>query len=208
MYKHTGLELDVIALGFTSLAGLDEAGRGPLAGPVVASAVIFNPGTELMGIDDSKKLTHGERERLSSLIMERAAGIGIGIASHVEIDCINILQASILAMHRAVEHLPVPPSYLLVDGNSFHHPALPFRTIVKGDSKCFTIAAASIVAKVERDKLMQKYHKQYPEYGFDANKGYPTKQHIEAIRKHGYSPIHRKSFIVKQLVQTEAFGDE
>ncbi len=185
---------------FGSLAGVDEAGRGPLAGPVVAAAVVFPPDVDVLGIADSKILTQRRREILSKRIFESALQVGIGIAEAHEIDTLNILQASIRAMHRALERLAPPPGYVLVDGNAFHHPAFPFRTVVRGDSRLLTVAAASIVAKVHRDRLMQELDLQFPEYGFARHKGYPTRQHIETLRKYGPSPIHRRSFVVKKLV--------
>lgn len=185
--------------GILYIAGVDEAGRGPLAGPVVASAVIFQSGVLIEGVNDSKKLTEKKREFLFHHIHEQALAVGIGIVSHEVIDRINILQASFLAMNKALELLKIRPQQLLVDGNFFRHEQYPVENIIKGDALSHSIAAASIIAKVTRDSLMKEMHEQYPEYGFAKHKGYGTKEHIAAIRKHGYSPIHRRSFHVDQL---------
>jgi len=185
--------------GIKLIAGVDEAGRGPLAGPVVASAVIFEEGVLIEGVNDSKKLTEKKREELFHIIHEKAIAVGIGIVSHEVIDRINILQASFLAMNKALEQLNVKPQQLLVDGNFFRHEIYPVENIIKGDSLSHSIAAASIIAKVTRDSLMKELHEQYPQYGFAKHKGYGTKAHIEAIRHHGYSPIHRRSFHVDVL---------
>lgn len=208
MHSQTAFEQGLSSRGYRAIAGVDEAGRGPLAGPVVAAAVIAGPDTRIEGVADSKKLSPARRTELAARIRECALAVGVGMASHREIDEINILQASILAMHRAVENLPLPPDFLLVDGNRFHHPALPFETVVKGDATCFAIAAASIIAKVERDACMEQLDALWPEYGFARHKGYPTAEHIDAIRRLGFTPVHRRTFIVKQLVQTEAFPHE
>ncbi|MBI2430294.1 MAG: ribonuclease HII [Ignavibacteriales bacterium] len=185
--------------GVRYIAGVDEAGRGPLAGPVVASAVIFEQGIVIDGVNDSKKLTEKKREELFHIIHEQALAIGIGIVSHEVIDRINILQASFLAMNKALENLKQIPQQLLVDGNFFRHEKYPVENIIKGDSLSHSIAAASIIAKVTRDALMKELHEQYPQYGFAKHKGYGTKAHIEAIQKYGYSPIHRRSFHVDVL---------
>ncbi len=185
--------------GIRYVAGVDEAGRGPLAGPVVASAVVFDQGVFIDGVNDSKKLTEKKRERLFHTIHEQALAIGIGIVNQEVIDRINILQASFLAMNKALDHLKLLPEQLLVDGNFFRHEKFPVENIVKGDSLSHSIAAASIIAKVTRDALMKELHEQYPQYGFAKHKGYGTKAHIEAIRQYGYSPIHRRSFHVDRL---------
>lgn len=185
--------------GIVHVAGVDEAGRGPLAGPVVAAAVIFPQGVMIDGVNDSKKLTEKKREALFHLIHEKAAAVGIGIVSHEVIDRINILQASFLAMNKALDLLKITPQQLLVDGNFFTHERFPVENIIKGDSLSHSIAAASIIAKVTRDSLMKEMHDQYPEYGFAKHKGYGTQSHIDAIRKHGYSPIHRRSYHVEKL---------
>lgn len=185
--------------GHQFIAGVDEAGRGPLAGPVYAAAVIFPQNIRFDEIDDSKKLTSKKREQLFPKIYESAVAVGIGKATHEEIDRINVLQASLLAMNRAVENLSQPPDFLLIDGNQMPRNDLPKMTIVKGDSRSISIAAASIIAKVTRDRVMIEYDQKWPEYGFARHKGYGTKAHREAIQKYGYSPIHRKSFHIKNL---------
>ena len=184
--------------GFRTIAGIDEAGRGPLAGPVVAAAVIFPEGTHIPGVEDSKKLSEKKRTELFPLIKAQALSVGVGVVSHEIIDRINILQATILAMHKAVDELNIKPDYLIVDGNSFRHETFQYQNIVDGDAKCFTIAAASIIAKVTRDELMRGYHTQYPAYGFARNKGYGTRQHLEAIRQYGVCDIHRRSFTLHE----------
>ncbi|HYB21628.1 MAG TPA: ribonuclease HII [Thermodesulfobacteriota bacterium] len=180
--------------GFQFIAGLDEAGRGPLAGPVVAAAVVFPKTRSLKGIDDSKVLSAGQREKALSLLQRRALGVGIGIVEAGEIDRINILQASLKAMELAVQSLPLRPDFLLIDG--LHCLKLPVeqKAIPKGDRRCLSIAAASIVAKVTRDRLMVAYHQDYPEYNFAQHKGYGTREHLQAIQKYGCCPLHRQSF--------------
>ncbi len=180
--------------GYSKIAGIDEAGRGPLAGPVVAAAVILPYDFRIAGVDDSKKLTPPKRASLYAKIYERAVSIGIGTVGPAEIDRINILQASLGAMAVAVARLNHPPDYLLIDGIFEIGCDLPQIAIPKGDSKSISIAAASIVAKVTRDRMMEKYHRQYPQYGFAGHKGYPTKAHREALREFGGCPIHRKTF--------------
>ncbi len=180
---------------FHVICGIDEAGRGPLAGPVVAGAVVFPADTDITGINDSKKLTEKKREELYDLIMEKAVSVGIGMASPQRIDEINILQATYEAMREAISKLSVTPDLLLNDAVTI--PELPMKqvAIVKGDAKSVSIGAASIIAKVTRDRLMYEYDKVMPEYGFAKHKGYGTKEHIEAIKKYGPSPIHRTTFI-------------
>ena len=180
--------------GFLKIAGIDEAGRGPLAGPVVSAAVILPDSLPPFGIDDSKKLTPKKRDYLFDKIFEHAVAVGTGIVGPLEIDRINILQAARLSMVFAVKDLNAPPDYLLIDGTFTIASDLPQETIRKGDSLSISIAAASIVAKVTRDRIMQKYHQDYPQFGFSRHKGYPTKAHKAAIREHGHCPIHRKSF--------------
>lgn len=179
------------------ICGVDEAGRGPLAGPVCAAAVILPEHLQIPGLTDSKKLTDKKRRELFPLIQEQAIAYGIGLASEAEIDEINILQATFLAMRRALEQLSVRPELALIDGNRETDFGLPVKTVVKGDSLSANIAAASILAKVTRDNLLLELAKQYPEYGFDIHKGYGTKAHYEALRKYGPCPIHRKSFLKK-----------
>ena len=183
--------------GYSLICGVDEAGRGPLAGPVCAAAVILPPDVEITGLNDSKKLTERKREELYDLITRQAVAYGIGFADEKEIDRINILQATFAAMGRALEELRVKPDLALIDGNRAADFGLPVRTIVKGDSLSASIAAASILAKVTRDRLMMEYDATYPQYGFAVHKGYGTKRHYEALRQHGASPIHRQSFLKK-----------
>ena len=181
--------------GYTSVCGCDEAGRGPLCGPVVAAAVILPNDTVIEGLDDSKKLTEKKREKLFEIIKEKAVAYAIAEASPEEIDEINILNASMLAMRRAVEKLEVKADFALIDGNCSRGFDIPTETVVKGDSKSYSIAAASILAKVTRDRGCAELDKEYPMYGIAKHKGYPTKDHMEAVRKYGPSPIHRKSFL-------------
>ena len=188
-----------LADGKTPFCGVDEAGRGPLAGPVVAAAVILAPGTEFPGVNDSKKLTEKKREALFDYIKENALAYGIGRASEQEIDEINILQATFLAMRRAVEALPVSADYALVDGNRIQGLDIPAECVIGGDGKVLSIAAASILAKVTRDREMRALAAQYPEYGFEKHKGYGTKAHYLAIAEHGICPIHRRTFLKKVL---------
>jgi ribonuclease HII len=180
--------------GFSRIAGIDEAGRGPLAGPVVSAAVIIPISLQIPGISDSKKLTPKKRNCLYEKIYDLAISVGIGIVDPFEIDRINILQAALLSMAMAVENLAPQPDCLLIDGIFLISSALPQEAIPKGDALSVSIAAASIVAKVTRDRLMERYHQDYPQFGFSKHKGYPTKAHKEAIRKFGCCPIHRKSF--------------
>ncbi len=187
------------------VCGIDEAGRGPLAGPVVAAAVVFprwfSPENgPLAAIDDSKKLSAELREKLAPAVKDAALSWAIASVEHEDIDRLNIFQATMLAMNNSVASLPEHPELLLVDGNRFR-PLLPvpYETIVKGDSKVFSIAAASIIAKTFRDGLMREYGRQYPRYGFERHFGYPTAEHIRAIARYGRCPIHRKSFKLKQL---------
>ena len=187
-------EAAVRARGFRVIAGLDEAGRGPLAGPVVAAAVVLPQKGKWTGVDDSKKLSAGQREKIFPLLFEKALGVGVGIVDAQEIDRLNILQASLKAMQLAVGNLSLPPDFLLIDGIHSLRLPLPQQTIPKGDQRCLSIAAASIVAKVTRDRLMAAYHDQYPQYNFARHKGYGTQEHLQAIRKYGCCPLHRRSF--------------
>ena len=175
-------------------AGVDEAGRGPLAGPVVAAAVILPEGCEIDGLNDSKKLSPQRREHLFHQIKGLAIITGVGIVEPEEIDRINILRAALLAMEVAVKNLNPQPDYLLIDGNIRTSLLIPQETVIKGDSRCCSIAAASIIAKVIRDSIMDDYHKIYPEYNFKRHKGYPTQEHFDALRKFGPCPIHRRTF--------------
>ena len=179
-------------------AGCDEAGRGCLAGPVFAAAVILPDGYTNDLLNDSKKLSEHARDALRPVIERDALAWAVGIVDNDEIDHINILQASFLAMHRAVDGLSVRPDFLLIDGNRFRpYDGISHQCIVKGDGKMMSIAAASILAKVTRDRLMEEYDAQYPQYGFAVHKGYGTKRHYEALREFGPSPIHRKTFLKK-----------
>lgn len=175
-------------------AGVDEAGRGPLAGPVVAAAVILPEEPALDGIDDSKKLSHLRRKEMLERITDTAISFAVGIVEPEKIDEINILRASLLAMETAVNNLDTRPDFLLIDGNRRTSLLIPQNTIIKGDSRCCSIAAASIIAKVTRDTIMEKYDDLYPEYNFKKHKGYPTTEHMEAIKKFGPCPIHRRTF--------------
>jgi len=183
--------------GFHAICGIDEAGRGPLAGPVCAAAVILPEGLEIPGLNDSKKLTDKKRRELFPIIEEQALAYGIGWASQEEIDDINILQATFLAMSRAVKQLNIRPDLALVDGNRAPTLDLPVETVVKGDSLSASIAAASVLAKVSRDDVMLRMAEEYPGYGFEVHKGYGTKAHYEALRTFGPSPIHRRTFLKK-----------
>jgi ribonuclease HII len=181
--------------GFKFIAGIDETGRGPLAGPVYACAIIFKKDLIIPEVKDSKKISEKKREVLFDLIKKNAVSYAIGIASEKEIDTINIRQATFLAMHRAIEGLSRKPDYLLIDGFNLPDSNIPSEGIIKGDDKSFTIAAASIMAKVSRDAYMKDLDKKYPNYKFAKNKGYGTREHIEAIKKYGVTQVHRKSFL-------------
>ena len=191
------IEEELFAQGYQLVCGVDEAGRGPLAGPVCAAAVILPAHLEIPGLDDSKKLSDKRRRELFPIIKEQAIAYGIGLASHEEIDEINILQATFLAMERAITQLKVKPEFALIDGNREKDFGLPVKTVVKGDSLSANIAAASVLAKVTRDVLMEEMALQYPGYGFEIHKGYGTKAHYEALRTLGASPIHRMTFLKK-----------
>lgn len=194
--------------GKTNVAGLDEAGRGPLAGPVVAGAVIFSNEPEISMIDDSKKLSENVREYLYDWITKESLFWGIGVAEVDEIDRINVYQASFLAMNRALDELDTKPDHLLVDGRAFMTDDIPFTTIIKGDSLSYSVAAASILAKVARDRMMIDYDKQFPQYGFANHKGYATSEHLDAIEKFGLCPIHRRSFHPKRFQLHLDLGDQ
>lgn len=183
--------------GYRVICGVDEAGRGPLAGPVCAAAVILPKYLEIPGLTDSKKISDKRRRELFPEIQKQALFFGIGFASEREIDEINILQATFLAMERALAKLPVTPELALIDGNREKDFGIPVKTVVKGDSLSANIAAASILAKVSRDDLMLEMARQYPQYGFEVHKGYGTKAHYDALRTYGPSPIHRQSFLKK-----------
>ena len=183
------------AEGYTAVCGTDEAGRGPLCGPVVAAAVILPRDVEIEGLNDSKKLTEKKREKLFDIIKEKAIAYAIAEASPAEIDEINILNASMLAMKRAIEALPVKADFALIDGNCSRGFDIPTQTIVKGDAISASIAAASILAKVTRDRQCAELDKLYPEYNIAKHKGYPTKEHMDAVRKYGPAPIYRMTFL-------------
>lgn len=191
------IEDGYFAQGIHLICGVDEAGRGPLAGPVCAAAVILPPHLEIPGLNDSKKLTDKRRRELMPIIQEQAIAWGIAMASHEEIDEINILQATFLAMERALAQLSVKPELVLIDGNREKDFGLPVKTVVKGDSLSANIAAASILAKVTRDDFMEAMAEEYPGYGFEIHKGYGTKAHYGALTELGVTPIHRKTFLRK-----------
>ncbi len=203
MVETAGLEheQEMWSRGLKRVAGVDEAGRGPLAGPVAAAAVILDPGRlgELPGLTDSKKLSPSRREALFPLIQSASLAWALGWASEEEIERHNILRASLLAMTRALEGLAVRPQAALVDGPHAPQAGLPCRPLVRGDALSLSIAAASVLAKVSRDRLMERHHQRYPLYGFDRHKGYGTAQHWKALREHGPCPIHRASFLRKGL---------
>lgn len=192
-------DLDYIKDSSQLLAGVDEAGRGPLAGPVVAAAVVFKNSIDIPVVDDSKKIKESDREILYKRIINESISFGIGIVDNKDIDEINILQASLKAMKIAVNNLDVEPDIILIDGNKSFVMNKEIHTVVKGDSKSFSIAAASIIAKVERDRIMKNLSLQYPEYKWEKNKGYPTKEHFGLVRKYGITPFHRKTFLKKFL---------
>lgn len=183
--------------GFRFICGVDEAGRGPLAGPVCAAAVILPPNLEIPGLNDSKKLSDKKRRELFPLICEKAIAYGIAFADHKEIDEINILQATYLAMERAISNLSVKPDFALIDGNRAKDFGIPLETVVGGDGRSASIAAASVLAKVTRDDYMLEMAKSYPQYGFEIHKGYGTKAHYAALAENGPCPIHRMTFLKK-----------
>ena len=190
-------EKRLLQQGYKLIAGIDEAGRGPLAGPVCAAAVILPENTEIPGLNDSKKLTDKRRRELMPIIKQTAVAYGIAFADEKEIDEINILQATFLAMERAVSQLSIKPDYLLIDGNRKKDMGVPAETVIKGDSLSASIAAASVLAKVTRDDFMLEMAEKYPMYGFDVHKAYGTKAHYEALRQFGPCPLHRMSFLKK-----------
>ena len=185
--------------GYKQIAGIDEAGRGPLAGPVVAAAVIFPPDYRNAEIKDSKKLSARKREKLYEIIRSEAVAIGMGAADADIIDRVNILRATLQAMREAVLELSTPPDFLLIDGLHYIPMPIPQKPLVQGDNRSVSIAAASIIAKVSRDRIMEMYHRQFPQYNFLQNKGYGTKEHCTALKQFGICKIHRKSFHVKNL---------
>ncbi len=192
-------ERDASGRGYQRIAGIDEAGRGPLAGPVIAAAVVLPPDYEDPEINDSKKLSPRQRERLYEVIQRDAVAIGIGVVEAPVIDAVNILQATLVAMKEAVLTLFPCPDYLLIDGLSRISVPIPQETIVRGDGWSISVASASIVAKVSRDRIMEMYHRQFPQYNFFRNKGYGTREHREAITRYGRCKIHRSSFRVPEI---------
>lgn len=184
--------------GYKLIAGIDEAGRGPLAGPVVAAAVILSPDYENTEIKDSKQLSARKRERLYEIIKQDALSIGLGVAEASIVDAVNVLQATLIAMKEAISNLSITPDYLLIDGTHRIFLSIPQETIVRGDSLSLSVASASIIAKVSRDRIMEIYHRQFPQYNFLKNKGYGTGEHREAIKKYGHCKIHRRSFRIKE----------
>jgi ribonuclease HII len=191
---HYHFEAQAWRTGLTLVAGLDEAGRGPLAGPVVAAAVVIAPERRIRGLRDSKVLTPERREELFPLIHERAVAVGVGIVDQVTIDRINILQSTKLAMSQALAGLGIEPQLVITDFVALPALRCPQRNLIDGDARCATVAAASIVAKVTRDRMMREADKQYPEYGFAQHKGYATPEHLAALDRHGPCPLHRRSF--------------
>lgn len=196
-YNMWEIEQSYYAQGITCICGVDEAGRGPLAGPVCAAAVILPANLEIPGLNDSKKLSDKRRRELYPVIMEQAIAYGIGLADHQEIDEINILQATFLAMERAMANLSVKPELALIDGNREKDFGVPVKTVVQGDSLSASIAAASVLAKVTRDDIMLQMAQEYPGYGFEIHKGYGTKAHYQALAEKGPCPIHRMTFLKK-----------
>lgn len=191
--------------GYKAIAGVDEVGRGPLAGPVVACACILPKGVAFHGVKDSKALPASERKRLADFLTTHPdISWALGVVANEKIDQINILRATLLAMQQAIRNLPTKPDFILIDGRDYPPTDLPKQTVVRGDALCQSIAAASIIAKVHRDELMDEYHKQYPQYGFHKHKGYGTKYHLDAIAKYGLCPLHRRSFApFKQKAKAE-----
>lgn len=198
------LEEELYAKGIQVIAGMDEAGRGPLAGPVVAAAVILPKDFNVPGVDDSKKLTEKKREALYEVITDQALSYGTGIVDNYIIDDINILEATKLAMKLAVNNLKMKPEYILIDALTLKDIMIPQCGIIKGDSISISIAAASIIAKVTRDRMMREFHDRFPQYAFDRNKGYGTKEHIEGISTYGPCLLHRKSFIKNYYSEEES----
>lgn len=194
------IENSIYKQGYKYIAGVDEAGRGPLAGPVCAAAVILPQNAEIEGINDSKKLSEKKREALYDVIKQTAIAYAIEYVYPDIIDDINIKNATALAMHNAIDHLSTPADYIIIDGNDNVPYSVDYQYVVKGDAKSQTIAAASILAKVSRDRLMVELDKEYPQYGFEKHKGYGTKVHIQAIQKYGVSEVHRKSFMTDKVL--------
>ena len=197
LQKMLEIEEGLYSKGIKLVCGVDEAGRGPLCGPVVAAAVILKPDSKIEGVNDSKKLSEKKREQVYENIMENALAVGVGMSDVDVIESVNILNATKLAMKEAISKLKVQPEYVLIDGNQMIDITIPGETVVHGDAISESIAAASIIAKVTRDRMLIEWDKEYPEYGFAKHKGYGTKAHIDAIAKYGLTPIHRPSFCTK-----------
>ena len=190
------IEKDLYGKGFKNICGIDEAGRGPLAGPVVVAGVIMPPDSMIEGVNDSKKVSEKKREKLYDIILEEAVSYGIGIVYQDEIDKINILQATKKGLTEAVEQMKIKPNLIMVDAlTGIDTLGIPYKSIIKGDAKCYSISAASIIAKVTRDRIMREWDKIYPQYGFGSHKGYGTAKHIAALKEYGPCEIHRRSFI-------------
>lgn len=186
-------EKDAVKQGYQLIGGIDEVGRGPLAGPVVAACVIMPLENGIVGIDDSKKLSEKKRQDLYNQIMQQAISVGVGVVNAETIDDVNIYQATKLAMQQAIDNMPIKPDYVLIDAMQLDN-GLPQQSLIKGDANSYQIAAASIVAKVTRDRLMKEYAQQYPHYDFENNAGYGTPKHLEGLQEHGVTPIHRRTF--------------
>lgn len=198
LLKLKEIEKEFFDKGIKNIAGIDEAGRGPLAGPVVVASVIMNPDSMIEGVNDSKKVSENKREKLYDLILEEAISYGIGIIYQDEIDKINILQATKKGLTEAISQMEIKPNIIMVDAlTGIDTLGIPYKSIIKGDAKCYSISCASIIAKVTRDRIMREWDKVYPEYGFASHKGYGTAKHIAAIKEFGATPIHRKTFIKK-----------
>jgi len=195
LIKLKEIDKEFFDMGMKYVCGIDEAGRGPLAGPVVVASVILPKDSMIEGINDSKKISESKREKLYDVILQETISYGIGIIYQEEIDEINILQATKKGLHEAVENMEIKPNVILVDAlTGIDTLGIPYKSIIKGDAKSYSIGAASIIAKVTRDRIMREWDKIYPEYGFAGHKGYGTAKHIEAIKKYGLTPIHRKTF--------------
>ena len=195
LLKLKEIDKEFFDMGMKYVAGIDEAGRGPLAGPVVVASVILPADSMIEGINDSKKISESKREKLYDVILQEAVSYGIGIITQEEIDEINILQATKKGLHESIQKMEIKPNVILVDAlTGIDTLGIPYKSIIKGDAKSYSIGAASIIAKVTRDRIMREWDKIYPEYGFAGHKGYGTAKHIEAIKKYGLTPIHRKTF--------------
>ena len=192
------IEQDIYNKGVKYIAGIDEAGRGPLAGPVVVACVLLPQDSMIEGVNDSKKISEAKREKLYEIITNEAISYGVGIIYQDEIDEINILQATKKGVTQAIKQMAIKPNIIMVDAlTGIDTLGIPYNSLIKGDAKCYSIAAASIIAKVTRDRIMREWDKVYPQYGFDSHKGYGTAKHIAALKEYGPSPIHRRSFISK-----------